>query len=360
MRPADARAWAAGALLAVGLAPVAAHQPITSKYTYNEHVYPVVRDYCGRCHFPGGPTPMSLLTHADAAPWAESIREQLAQDAMPPVFVDPAGPAVKHAVTLPARELDMLLTWAAGGTPQGDPARTPPPPPEPTAWRQGTPDLLLPVPAQTLMAGELAGERLVTLDTALTGERWVKLVDVRPGTPSMVRGVTVTTDQGVTLAAWVPGDPAQAGPSGAAFRLAAGARLQVRIRYKKHWKDEQVARTDASELGVYFTTPPVTGRALDGVDVSGRVPLARPLRVLAVRPTIDRAFAAVRIDALHDGRRVPLLHLQAARPGWDRRYWLDEPVELPAGAIIEVTADAAGEDAAPTTMPPVALDALPL
>ena len=46
-------------------------------------------------------------------------------------------------------------------------------------------------------------------------------------------------------------------------------------------------------------------------------------------------FAAVRIDALHDGRRVPLLHLQAARPGWDRRYWLDEPVELPAGAIIE-------------------------
>src|SRR5688500_1227100 len=72
-----------------------AHKPITSPYTYNEHVFPIMRDRCGRCHVSGGATPMSLLTYREASPWAESIREQLTAEAMPPWYADPTGPAVK-------------------------------------------------------------------------------------------------------------------------------------------------------------------------------------------------------------------------------------------------------------------------
>ena len=36
-----------------------AHKAITSPYNFNDHVFPVLRDRCGRCHFEGGPTPMS-------------------------------------------------------------------------------------------------------------------------------------------------------------------------------------------------------------------------------------------------------------------------------------------------------------
>jgi hypothetical protein len=39
---------------------------------------------------------------------------------------------------------------------------------------------------------------------------------------------------------------------------------------------------------------------------------------------------------LQGGRRVPLLNLRGPRPEWRRRYWLAEPIELPAGAKIEV------------------------
>jgi len=85
---------------ALVVASLDAHKPITSKYTYNDDVYPILRDKCGRCHAEGGPAPMSLLRYSidagGAAAWAESIRENLVSEAMPPWYVDPTGPAVKN------------------------------------------------------------------------------------------------------------------------------------------------------------------------------------------------------------------------------------------------------------------------
>ena len=63
---------------------VDAHKPVTSKYTYWEDVYPIVKEHCGSCHAPGGIAPMSLLTYDAARPWAESIRLELTAGHMPP------------------------------------------------------------------------------------------------------------------------------------------------------------------------------------------------------------------------------------------------------------------------------------
>ena len=63
---------------------------------------------------------MSLVDYLEAVPWAESIREQLVAQKMPPWYVDPTGPAVKGGHPLPTKELDILLDWAAGGTPRAD------------------------------------------------------------------------------------------------------------------------------------------------------------------------------------------------------------------------------------------------
>ena len=46
-----------------------AHKAVTSKYHFNEDIFPLVRDRCGRCHVEGGVAPMSLMTYDDAAPW---------------------------------------------------------------------------------------------------------------------------------------------------------------------------------------------------------------------------------------------------------------------------------------------------
>src|SRR5579863_10290940 len=106
---------------------VYAHRPITSKFGYNDDIFPIFRDRCGRCHVDGGPAPMSLLTYQDAVPWAESIREELTTEQMPPWYVDPAGPAIRGGDPISAREIDMIITWASGGKPQGTFSRKPAP-----------------------------------------------------------------------------------------------------------------------------------------------------------------------------------------------------------------------------------------
>ena len=60
------------------------HKLITSKYTYNEDVFPILRDRCGRCHVADGVAPMSLMTYKEAYPWAESLRAELIAGHMPP------------------------------------------------------------------------------------------------------------------------------------------------------------------------------------------------------------------------------------------------------------------------------------
>ena len=147
--PRGRRASAAVAVVlaaAVGLtARAAAHKPITSPFTFYEDVLPITQARCGACHVPDGAAPMSLLTHDAAVPWAESMRLELVAGHMPPGSdVWPRG-RFQHTSPLTARELNVLLTWATGGTPSGDPAKattSPAPaaaPAAPATWPLGPP-----------------------------------------------------------------------------------------------------------------------------------------------------------------------------------------------------------------------------
>ncbi len=364
IRPVRGLIAAAGAVAVVLLAAssIDAHKGITSKYTYNDDVYPILRDKCGRCHTDGGPAPMSLLNYnADnggAVAWATSIREQLQVDAMPPWYADPIGPAVKnsgHGLT--PRELDIILTWASGGTPQGDMNKKPVTIPLRTGWSLGKPDLELPMAeAHTLPVGTMDGAVELTLPTKLTEAKWIKAADLLPGTPSIVRRASISVVDGPTLALWQPSDDPIEAPSGVAFKIPAGAAIKLRIDYKKSWLDEQVARSDKSTVGLYFTDEPLSGKALQSFAIEGVSGEAHVFggamssagRIVAIRPLVDQAYTTMDIDAVTaSGRRVALLKLRGPRPEWPRRYWLADPVELPAGTKIEIKTTPGDPDIGP-------------
>jgi hypothetical protein len=338
-----------------------AHKAITSPYNFNEHVLPIVEERCAACHFEGGPTPMALTSYRDAVPWAESIREQLVGERMPPWYADPVGPAVRGGHSITTRELDILITWAIGGAPQGTADTDHPPytPPEPR-WERGTPDLTLEIPTeQVVPAGTMEQDEEFTLATDLKEETWVNVVDVMPGNRSMVRDAVVSLENGLVLATWVPGYEALPAPSDAAFKLPANARLVLQMHYKKHYLDEQNDVADRTTVGLYFTDAPLSGRSIEAVTLQGPdagndlprtvtfggATLESNARIVSVRPSFDRAYQTVSCEGvLADGRRVTLLNLNAAQPQWYRRYWLLEPIELPKGAKIEVTATPAQPD----------------
>src|SRR2546429_7401657 len=67
------------------LASAQASQP---QVTFAKDVAPILQNNCQVCHRPGSMAPMSLLTYADARPWAASIRRKVAAREMPPWFID--------------------------------------------------------------------------------------------------------------------------------------------------------------------------------------------------------------------------------------------------------------------------------
>ena len=236
---------------------------------------------------------MSLLTYEDARPWTESIREELIAERMPPWHVDPVGSAPvaqpRSGGALTAREVDTIVVWVTGGTPEGDPSKRPATAvPVGVEWRAGTPDATITMPAPaTVPADRQDDTREFVLATGIADTRWLKGVDLLPGTPSMVHDAIIGIEGGQELAVWTPGDSPTMLAAGAAVRLDAGRKLTLRIHYKKSWRDERTARSDRSTIGLYFAAAPAGGREVRIMQADA-APTTQPLTLLGIRPT-DRS-----------------------------------------------------------------------
>jgi len=370
------RADALGLALAVAAGwsfGLEAHKPITSPFTFSEDVLPIVKAQCGACHAPGGVAPMSLLTHTDAVPWAESIRVELMAGHMPPWGIQSATGRFRNLQAFSAREMNVLLTWASGGTPPGKPDA-----PDAAAlpqqqWPLGEPDLTIPL-RQAAIA-----DNAQTLDEEFripVPARPLRAVDLLPGTPAIVRRATISVravvdarGAGITperlIALWVPGDHPVALDAGIGFQVPPTAELIVRIQYRKTWQYERKAMTDQSRIGLYFADPgsaevqvlraftPAASEATIRLRPDPTVfvtTVSEDVRALALYADPDLSGANTTVIAVRpDGSREELISFRP-QADWARRYWFREPILLPRGTRIEVTADL-GED---RLLPPAA------
>ena len=294
--------------IALGVQRGEAHKAITSKYTYNDDVFPIVRDRCGSCHVTGGIAPMSLMTYEEAFPWAESIRAELVAARMPPWHAEEGFGEFKSAHTLSPKELDVILTWASGGNPRGALDQKLPEVTLKNQWAMGAPDLALQLPADfTVAADKMEDTAEFTLATGTTESRWVRAVDLLPGTPSIVRSAVISIKTPAeaaspgrlpvperVLARWVPGHDPEPIDSGTAVRLPAGAALVARIHYKKTWQFEGKPLTDRSTVGVYFAQSKDARELLSVPITSAPLPPADALnRTVTFSQTIDEDMQAL-------------------------------------------------------------------
>jgi hypothetical protein len=348
------------AIVALARTNPEAHKPITSKYTYNDDVFPIFRDKCSRCHIEDGVAPMSLMTYDAAVPWAESIRVELIASHMPPANALRGFGADKHANLLTAAELDTVLTWATGGNPRGSAERQLPTVPFHNDWALGPPDLSLVLPELVLPADQMEQTQDFTIAAGNEEVRWLRAADLLPGTASVVRSAVIAikgdtgTEFGLerVLRRWLPGqDVESVDQDGAAFRLPPHAELSVRVHYKKTWQAEGQSPKDKSTVGLYFAPSP-RGQDLMVVPLSASLAHVADDRRLTFTQTIHHDVAALAFSpdsvppnitlaasALRpDGTRATLLRMHT-RQDWVRRYWFEKPIAIPAGTRIEIVAD---------------------
>ena len=96
--------------------------------TFSKDIAPIFQAKCQECHQPNSIAPMSLITFAEARPWARSIKQRVSQRQMPPWHIDPSVGVqkFKNDMSLSQKQIDTIVAWVDAGAPQGDPKDLPP------------------------------------------------------------------------------------------------------------------------------------------------------------------------------------------------------------------------------------------
>jgi hypothetical protein len=104
-----------------------AHDIITTSITFSRDISRIVNSHCASCHHPGGMA-FSLMTYADARPWAVAIKEEILRRRMPPWGAIKGFGEFRNDTALTPEEMERIVSWTDGGVPEGEPKDMPPPP----------------------------------------------------------------------------------------------------------------------------------------------------------------------------------------------------------------------------------------
>jgi hypothetical protein len=179
-----------GVVLVAGLA-AAAGLP-AGPVTFTKDVAPILQEKCQDCHRKGSMAPMSLVTYQETRPWAKAIRERVITRNMPPWHIDKTV-GIQHFqndISLSDAQIATIVRWVDAGAPMGDAKDMPAAKEWPNydGWQLakqfGQPDIVLKSDAYTMPAkGQDVWFKPLT-EIPITEARWVRAVEMRPGTPA--------------------------------------------------------------------------------------------------------------------------------------------------------------------------------
>jgi hypothetical protein len=352
-----------------------AHEPITTKVTFNKEVVRILERNCLACHTPGKiKSDIPLTTYDEARPWAKAIKEEVLEKRMAPFQAVKGYGSFVHDYRLPQRDVELLVSWIEGGAPRGEAKDYPKEEIDKlitgNEWELGAPDLILQPDRETRIAPEGDDETVCfVLPTNLKEDRWINAIDFQPGAGTVVYSASMfvvppsggrapakagtTSDcppNAEAIGHWAPGHRVSRLPNGAAIRLPANARVAARIRYRKNGQ----AGSDRSSVGLYFAKDP-PGKLVRSVTInapatvipanaeSPRVKASYAINesteAVAIRPLLFPFAKSIEVSAHRpDGSVEVLIWAKDYRFDWQPTYFFKKPVALPAGARVEVTA----------------------
>ena len=145
------------ALIALVTASTASAHDVTTHVTWNREISRIVFTRCASCHHPGG-SAFSLMSYAEANPWANAIKEQVLRRQMPPWGAVKGFGTFRNDQSLIQGELDLFEKWVNGGAPEGNPDDLP------TRPRVLLPSDVPPRAGELVASGAFTFSRPFTLD----------------------------------------------------------------------------------------------------------------------------------------------------------------------------------------------------
>lgn len=335
--------------------PVSSHGRITTNIVFNREVSQIFQKKCFQCHTEGNVS-MSLTTYKDARPWAVAIKEEILEKKMPPWSAVSGYGHFANDVSLTAREVSLILSWADGGAPSGVLLADEDKPaviiPSLSGWEHGPPDAVIAVAGgEKVAAGSSDRVARIEVATGLKQASWLRSLQLNFTDRRVVRYAAVyELRTGQWLGTWTPTHPVSALPADVAIQLPAGGKVAIEVGYRGA-SDDAVG---AGELGLYFaaakpaqvaspleiSAAPISvpaGKARERVRTEYTVKSATS--AAALWPSLGAGATSVEVTAIRpDGVVEPLLWLKDYRADWPSSYVFKEPVTLAAGTRLVVTA----------------------
>lgn len=294
---------------------VPAHEPITTKVTFNKEIVRILQQRCLGCHQDGGFAPMSLGTYAEARPWAKAMKEEILERRMPPWNAAKGFGDYANDRSLSQLEVELLVDWVEGGAPKGDDKDIPKIKPSEDF---GKPDLVFDGKASP----------------AVKKQEWVNAWMFTPTSGAVDFAefwIEDTAHHRTYLGSWVPPERFIAWPDDMAQSLPAGSRIVVKEHVSPSAAGGEAGAAPASgKLALFFASKPPADSIRHMPLPCGATSIPAGLSALALMPRGPMEVEA----ALPDGQTDVMGLFRNDKAGYRPTYRFRRPVFLPAGSKI--------------------------
>ena len=341
-------------LLALFAAAALPHETLTTTVLFDREIVRILDNHCVMCHAANGIS-FPLETYEQTQVRGRKIRADVIARHMPPWAAFPGYGQFANDNSLTLRETQFIVSWVEGLGPRNagtvflnitDPSARPQEVRAHTDfghWSLGEPDLARQFPANTIAARSGDQIKRSVIDLALTAERRVTGVEFLPGDYRVVRAAFFTVQEtGQWIGSWTPWHGYVNLPAGAAYQLPRGAHIVAEIHYRG--ASEQVV--ERGTLGLHFANARTPDQVSDVVleskgtqKVRATTRLTTDTRIIALRPEFQAGVQSIEVAARKpDGSTEVMLFARDIPPDWPTPYVFREPVALPRGTDLSVTA----------------------
>jgi hypothetical protein len=350
--------------------------------TFYKDILPILQNHCQECHRPGEIAPMPLLNYEQTRPWAKAIKANTLEGKMPPWPADPHFGKFANDRSLTKAELNTLAAWADTGAAEGRTSDAPPPQAWVDGWNIPKPDVVIRMPeAFNVPAKGTIEYQHVIVPTGFTEDKWIQAVELRPSNRAVVHHAIVFLREpgspwlagkppGVVfgpanaqealinvggggldmLTTYTPGVAPDVWQPGQAQLVKAGTDLVFQI----HYTANGTAGTDQTSIGLVFAKEPPKERIVSALaagsgfripagdanySASAMLTVRTPMTLVNLLPHMHLRGKAFQYDVIYpDGRTETILKVDKWSLHWQLSYTLAEPLALPVGTRVKVTA----------------------
>lgn len=336
---------------------------VTANITYTQHVASILQDKCVECHRPGEVAPFSLRNYREVVGWADSIREVVKEERMPPWFADAEYGKFQHEGRLSPRDRQIIDEWVSTGCAEGDPKYLPSPRSFTQGWGMSEPDVVFKMAAQPVKvpAEGTMPYLYFTVDPQWTEEKWLCGAEARPGNRAVVHHILVFLKKpnvrylpglpGELIAAYAPGMKPTIADKGFGLRAPAGSKIVFQVHYTPNGQPQE----DLSFAGFKFIDPKDVAHEVKAgmaINLLFKIPpgasdhvvkasykFANDALLLGVNPHMHLRGKSFRYEAEYpDGRKETVMNCSKYDFNWQIGYQYVEPLVMPKGTRLHCTA----------------------